>query len=154
MSDHDSLFTSFTDLVNRFTHHRGQIAKAEALSDRFRAEVIGVVVDDHTSRSMDLVGDIMASLFEVESAVEGMKSNREEVSSGAGTQRTQMEELELNLMIEAITQEEFDQQAAALKEALTKVDSQIAALDTDLERFDGVLAQWNEIGSAAGVLQA
>ena len=63
MSDHDSLFTSFTDLVNRFTHHRGQIAKAEALSDRFRAEVIGVVVDDHTSRSMDLVGDIMASLL-------------------------------------------------------------------------------------------
>lgn len=153
MSQYEDLYTAFTTHLEQFGRHRGFIDKANALSDDFRAEVIKVVVDDHTERSMTVVSEIMSVLFEVESAVEALQTERAGVEAGAVESRSALEELELNLMIEAIDQAEFDDQAAALKTALGDTDNAIAALDLELEGFQTALEKWNVLGKSSGVLQ-
>lgn len=153
MSQHDDLYDRFTTQVDTFANHREKIAKAQALEGKYRAEVVKKVVDDHTERSMAVVSEIMGVLFEVESTVEELGTDRSETDAGTAETRNKLEELELNLMIEAISQEDFDTQSGELKDQLTSVDEKLAAIDVELERFNAVLGRWNELGTEAGVLQ-
>ncbi|MCO4746382.1 MAG: hypothetical protein KC912_16415 [Proteobacteria bacterium] len=150
---HETLYESFTTHLAAFAKHRGFIDKANALADKFRPEVVKVVVDDHTDRSMEVVQEIMTVLFEVESTVDELETEKAGIESGAVDQRAELEELELNLMIEAISQEDFDAQSAALKGSLEEVDTKVGAIDSTLADFRTALAEWNELGTAAGVLQ-
>ena len=152
MSQHDDLYAAFTTHLEAFGKHRGFIDKANALADKFRPEVVKVVVDDHTEQSMAVVAEIMGVLFEVEGAVEGLEASKAEVESGAVEQRSELEELELNLMIEAISQEDFDAQSKALTESLGEVDVVVAEIDAELDNFRTALELWTELGTSSGVL--
>ncbi|TNE83979.1 MAG: hypothetical protein EP330_30905 [Deltaproteobacteria bacterium] len=154
MSQYDDLYDRFSSQIEAFANHREKIEKAKALEGKFNPEVVAKVVNDHNEKGMAVVTEIMTVLFEVESSVEELNSNREQINGGTTEQRNKLEELELNLMIEAISQEDFDAQSDAIKKSLADVDAKLVDIDADLERFNGALARWTELGTEAGVLQA
>jgi hypothetical protein len=142
----------FDAKVTEFEKYQGFVAKAQALADQYSARVVETVVTDHQQRSMDVAGELMMIVGDVDSWMSELQGQRTATVEGAAAKRLALEELDLNLMIEAIDQAAYDAEAGPLQAAVGEADETTAGIDSELEAFTSVSGRWREAGTKAGVL--
>jgi hypothetical protein len=150
--ENQELHEQFDGKVSEFEKYQGFIAKTKELADKYSAEVVEKVIGDNDARSMETAGELMLIVGDVESFMAALEGKRTETLEGAEAQRMALQELDLNLMIEAIDQETYDAQSAEMKIAVESADEIVAAIDLELEAFEGVTVRWTRAGTEAGVL--
>ncbi|MBT3220866.1 MAG: hypothetical protein HN348_17415 [Proteobacteria bacterium] len=146
------LLNEFGDKVEEFMKFQGWADTARSLTDRFSPEVIEKVAGEHSDTAMDIAGDLLPLTTEMEDAIAEFLATKKEILDSQGESRMTMEELELRLAIEELTQEEFDKESKDVNDILADGNAKIAVIEEDLEEFQRVLERWLDAGIAAGIL--
>lgn len=151
--DKAELLRTFTDRVDQFEKYQSFIAKAKEQSGKFAAAVVGKVIKDNEARCLEIVGEIMPLIAEMEQVIERLQRERDEALESAKESQFRLEELELRLAIGDLTEDDFTVEAADYKAVVDSADSKVAELDGEREHFQTALARWNKVGGSSGVLQ-
>lgn len=146
------LLSDFTAKVEEFAKYQDFIDKARAQSGKFAAKVVEKVITTNTEKIEKVVEEIIPLLPDMEAVVDGLKSQRAEVLSGRENAGEKLEELDLRKAIGELTDEEYELEAAELKEGLESIDGKVAAIDAELNAFTAQFDKWLELGEKAGVL--
>ena len=146
------MLNEFADKVEEFMKFQGWADLARSMTDRFSPEVIDKVATEHSDHAMEVAGDLLPLTTEIEDSIAQFVSTKQDILDSQGESRLLMEELELRLEIEELTQDAFDKESKDVNDVLADGNAKIAVIDEDLEEFQRVLKMWIEAGVAAGIL--
>ena len=147
------LLSNFQGHVAKFEKFLGFIEKAKKQAGKFAPKVVEKVVADNSEKMMECVNDIMPLIGDVEEHIQALQTKREETLGGRSDAQFALEELELRLAIEDISQKDFDAEAAAHKEKVDGIDAAVGDIDSELAEYQNALEAWNEVGNRSGILQ-
>ncbi len=148
------LHDTFDDRVSEFEKYRGFVEKASAATDRFRAEVIAKVVADNETKAMEIAGELMMIVGDVEGHMADLGEQKSEIDTAAGGSRMELEELELRLAIGDLEQDAYDEQSKVLSETIAEAEDKIATIELEADALGAIMARWQEAGTAAKVFEA
>ena len=97
--DKAELLSKFTGQVDLFEKYQTFIEKAQSQAGRFSAAVVERVVSDNTTKSMEVVAVIVPLMADMDDVVQGLESERGDITQGVAQSQLKLEELELRHMI-------------------------------------------------------
>ena len=150
--DRAELLGEFQGRVDSFEKFQGFIAKAQSQSGKFAAAVVEKVVKDNTEKSMEIVGEIIPLMTDIETVIGELNSEKQAALDNAKDSKFKLEELELRHMIGDLTDEAFEAEAAEYKAVAESTDKKVGEIDGELENFQGAIDRWVELGTAAGFI--
>jgi hypothetical protein len=149
--DRAQLLADFQSRVETFDRYQSFIAKAKSQSGKFAAAVVEKVVADNTEKSMEVVGEIIPLMADVETVISELEAEKTSAIENAKESKFQLEELELRRMIGDLSEEAFETEAAEHKEVVDSTDTKIAEIDDELETLHAAIKSWQELSVAAGL---
>lgn len=149
--DKAELLSEFQARVDRFEKYQGFIDKAKSQAGKFAAAVVEKVIQDNQSKSLEVVGEIVPLMADMEGVVQGLAGERERVLSGAQDSQFKLEELELRYAIGDLSDELFEAEASEYKKVVESTDARVADIDKELQTFKDAIDRWQTLGVAAGV---
>ncbi len=149
--DKAELLSEFESRVNKFEKYQSFIEKAKSQAGRFAAAVVDKVIADNQEKSMEVVGEIIPLLSDMEGVIEQLNSEKETSQESAKDSTFKLEELELRQMIGDLTDEAFETEAAEFKAVVENTEITVAGIDEELVSFHAAISRWQELGGAAGV---
>jgi hypothetical protein len=147
------LLSAFESRVGQFEKYQGYIERAQTQSSRFAPAVVQKVVQDNEQKSLEVVLELIPLTADMDEVVGQLTSDKEALLATVQEAQFRLEELELRKEIGDLTDDEFEKEAKDYRTAVSSVDGQVAAIDTELGRYKSVLERWHELGTRAGVLQ-
>lgn len=150
--DKAELLSEFQTRVAKFERFQSFIEKAQSQAGKFAAAVVEKVIQDNHEKSMEVVGELIPLMADMETVVEDLTREREQVLAGAQESQFKLEELELRHAIGDLTDESFEQEAAEPRAIVETTDARVAEIDEELGKFQGAMEHWQGVGLAAGVL--
>ncbi|MFT6145745.1 MAG: hypothetical protein ACJAZO_001448 [Myxococcota bacterium] len=149
--DQSELLADFQSKVDDVVKFQNFIDKATAKASSFTAKVVEKVVTDNTAKRDVVVEALLPLIEQVQSSVTLLESDKNGIVSGQEASRGELEELELRLAIEELTQDEFDAKAADLQEEVAQGNKEIGSIDDQLQTIQTELDRWIEVAANAGV---
>ena len=150
--DREALLERFADRVDQFSKYRSFISKAQEQSGKFATAVVEKVVADNESKSMEIVGELIPMMSDIESVIEDLRERRAEALDSSKESQFRLEELELRLAIGDLSEEDFNAEASEFKAVVENTETRVSELDNERIQFEEALSRWQELGSSAGVL--
>ena len=150
--DRAELLSEFESRVEKFEKFRGFIDKAKSQSDKFAAAVVEKVIADNEERSIEVVGEIIPLMADLQEAIETLEGEKTAALENAKESKFRLEELELRQMIGDLSDEAFEAEASEYKSVVSTTDERVAEIDAELGTIQAALDRWQEAGLAAGVL--
>ncbi|MBA2320698.1 MAG: FHA domain-containing protein [Deltaproteobacteria bacterium] len=148
------LLSAFESRVGLFEKYQGYIERAQSQSSRFAKAVVEKVVQDNEQKSLEVVLELIPLTADMDEVVQQLSSERAALQGTVQEAQFQLEELELRKEIGDLSEEDFETEAGQYRTAVSSVDVQVADIETELGRFQGVISRWQELGTKAGVLQS
>jgi len=150
--DKAELLSEFESRVDKFEKYQSFIDKAKSQAGKFAAAVVDKVIADNEEKSMEVVGEIIPLMADMEGVIETLNSEKETAQESAKDSTFKLEELELRHMIGDLTDEAFESEAAEFKQVVEDTEVTVAGIDEELVQFRGAIERWQELGGTAGVL--
>jgi hypothetical protein len=151
--DKAELLSEFESRVDKFEKFQSFIEKAKSQAGKFAAAVVDKVIADNQEKSMEVVGEIIPLMADMEEVIEQLNADKVTAQESAKDSTFKLEELELRHMIGDLTDEAFESEAAEFRTVVESTDVTVAGLDEELEKFRSAISRWQELGSDAGVLE-
>ncbi len=149
--DQSELLADFQSKVDDVVKFQNFIDKATAKASSFTAKVVEKVVSDNTAKRDVVVEALLPLIEQVQASVSSLETEKNGIVSGQEASRGELEELELRLVIEELTQDEFDAKAADLQEEVAEGNKEIGSIDDQLQTIQTELDRWIEVAASAGV---
>jgi len=150
--DRAELLSEFKSRVDKFEKFQTFIDKAKSQAGKFASQVVEKVVKDNTDKSIEVVGEIIPLMADMETVINEMEAEKEAAVEHAKDSKFKLEELELRHMIGDLTPEAFEDEAREHKEIVESTESEVQAIDEELGRFGGAIERWQELGTKAGMM--
>lgn len=150
--DRAELLAEFEGRVDKFEKYQGFIEKARSQSGKFAAAVVEKVVTDNTEKSMEVVGEIIPLMADMETVIDELNTEKSTAVENAKDSKFKLEELELRQMIGDLSDEAFEDEAREHKDVVESTESKVGEIEAELEKFHAAIERWNETGTKAGVL--
>src|SRR5687768_14179928 len=135
------LLSAFESRVGQFEKFQGYIERAQSQSSKFAKAVVEKVVQDNEQKSLEVVLELIPLTADMDEVVSQLSSERAALTATVQEAQFRLEELELRKEIGDLSDEDFDAEAKEYRSAVSKVDGQVAELDTELTRFKDILAR-------------
>jgi hypothetical protein len=148
------LHESFNNQITEFEKYLGFIDKAKAAADSFSAEVVEKVVSDNHARAMQLAGELMMPLVEVETHIDDLAVQRSTIETDTASASESLQELELRLMIGDLDDDTYATESAPIKATVDEAETRLLEIDEEHDAFAGVLDRWRIAGVRSGALEA
>lgn len=145
---------SFQELFTPFKQHQQFLEKIDAVEDQFSAAAVSQVRNAHLEARDALVSDLVLVVFQIEEEQATLTAEVEALNSGNGEDAIKLEELEMRLMIGEIGEAEYMQLGQESRDAVKQVEAKVKDLQAQGESLSQAIAQWEEVASKAGVLNA
>jgi hypothetical protein len=152
--DKAELLSEFESRVDKFEKFQSFIEKAKSQAGKFAAAVVDKVIADNQEKSMEVVGEIIPLMSDMEGVIEQLNADKVTAQESAKDSTFKLEELELRHMIGDLTDEAFESEAAEFRTVVESTDVTVAGLDEELEKFRSAISRWQELGGNAGVLHS
>ena len=152
--DNAELLSHFENRVDEFEKIQGFIEKAKGQASKFAASVVEKVIRTNTEKTEAIVEELIPLMSDMDTVVESLESAKAEIVEGQQQSKLLLEELELRLLIQELTEEEFETDSVGLKKELAETDEKIAEIDAELAKFRSQLDRWQALGESAGVLDS
>ena len=152
--DNAELLSHFEDRVDEFDKIQGFIEKAESQASKFAAAVVEKVIKTNTEKGEAIVEELIPLMSDMDGVVEGLEGQKADVVAGQQQSKLDLEELELRLLIQELTDKDFDKKSSGLKKELEESNGKIDEFDAELAKFRDQLNRWQELGQRAGVLES
>jgi hypothetical protein len=152
--DNAELLSHFENRVDEFDKIQGFIEKAQSQASKFAAAVVEKVIKTNTEKGEAIVEELIPLMSDMDGVVEGLEAQKAEIVVGQQQSKLDLEELELRLLIQELTDKEFEKKSSGLKKELEESNGKIGELDTELDKFRDQLNRWQELGQRAGVLES
>lgn len=146
------LLADFVSRVDKFDKLQSFITKAQSQAGKFAAAVIEKVVKDNEEKSMEVVGEIIPLLSDLEAVIGELDGERETATDNAKDCKFRLEELELRQMIGDITDEAFEAESAKDTAVVKSTDEKVTEIDEVLGQYRAAIDRWQVLGTAAGIL--
>ena len=146
----EELLKSLSDHLDEYARHREYIKRAQGQADRFSPAIIEKVVLDHEIKSSTVADEILALVPELEQKIRDIDDEISGIKSSKASSDEKMQELELRSLIGELTEEEFGELSADLRDTLDEANSRLEELGGDRERLTGQLDRWVELAASAG----
>lgn len=150
--DKAELLAEFQSRVDQFEKYQGFIDKAKSQAGRFAAAVVEKVIQDNRQKCMQVVGEIIPLMADVEGVLKELEAEKDDVVRGSRDSAFVLEELELRYAIGDLSDEAFEAEAKEARGIVAHADERVAEIEQVLQGFSETLARWQELGTAAGVL--
>ena len=150
--DRAELLSEFESRVDKFEKFRGFIDKAKSQSGKFAAAVVDKVIADNEERSMEVVGEIIPLMADLEAAIETLEGEKTTALENAKESKFRLEELELRQMIGDLSDEAFEAEASGYKSVVASTDERVGEIDEELATIHAAIERWHAAGLAAGVI--
>jgi hypothetical protein len=152
--DNTELLSHFENRVQEFGKIQGFIEKARGQASKFAAAVVEKVIRTNTEKAEGIVEELIPLMSDMDGVVEGLEAEKAAVVEGQQQSKLDLEEMELRLLIQELTEKQFNKKSAGLKKDLEESNGKIAELDAELEKFHVQLDRWQELGQRVGVLES
>lgn len=152
--DRAELLGEFQGRVDSFEKFQGFIAKAQSQAGKFAAAVVDKVVKDNTEKSMEIVGEIIPLMADIETVIGELGNERQSALDNAKDSKFKLEELELRHMIGDLSDDAFEAEAAEYKAVAESTDKKVGEIDEELASFQGAIDRWVELGTQAGFIDS
>ena len=152
--DNAELLSHFEKRVDEFEKVQGFIEKAKGQASKFAVVVVERVIRSNTEKAEGIVEELIPLMSDMDGVVSGLEGKKALIVEGQQQSRLELEELELRLLIQELTEKAYEKDSAGLKKDLAATDEQIAELDAELEKFRSQLERWQDLGERVGVLEA
>lgn len=149
--EQSELLADFQSKVDDVVKFQGFIDKAQAKASSFTAKVVEKVVSDNTAKRDVIVDALIPLIEQVQSAIATYEAEKSAILTGQEASRVALEELELRLVIEELSQDEFDAKAADMQEEVATGNQQIGEIDEKLQTIQTELDRWKDVAGNAGV---
>ena len=149
--EQSELLADFQSKVDDVVKFQGFIDKATAKANSFTAKVVEKVVSDNTAKRDAVVEVLIPLVGRIRESISDLEGQKADILGGQEASRVALEELELRLAIEELTQEEFEAAAADLQEEVAGGNEQIGEIEQELETIQTELDRWKDVAGAAGV---
>jgi len=146
------LLADFQAKVDEFAKYHGFIEKTKQQAEKFAQAVVKKVIADNTDKRDGVVAELIPLTVDVEAVISDLEARRDGILDEQKGSRLEMEEMELRKAIGEISESDFDEQTKDVQSDLSRTEGQIAEIDAELEQFRGAMADWQQVGSEAGVL--
>lgn len=143
------ILQEFLGHVETYTKHRSYILKAKEKAGKFNAEVVQKVILDHEIKASEVADLILPLVPQLEEVVDGLETERAAIRLAKDGADKQMEEYQLRLEIEELSQEDYDQASAELREQLEKAGETLAHLEGEIDTVVSALDKWTSIAESA-----
>lgn len=150
--DKAELLSEFQSRVDQFEKYQGFIDKARSQAGKFAAAVVEKVIQDNQQKCMQVVSEIIPLMADMERVLAELDAERAEVVNGSRDSTFILEELELRHAIGDLSDEAFEAEASEAKSIVANAEERVSAIDQVLQGFRDTMARWQELGTAAGVL--
>lgn len=150
--DRAELLSEFESRVDKFEKFRGFIDKAKSQSGKFAAAVVEKVIADNEERSIEVVGEIIPLMADLQEAIETLEGEKAGALENAKESKFRLEELELRQMIGDLSDEAFEAEASEYKSVVSTTDERVGEIDAELGTIQAALERWQTAGLAAGVI--
>lgn len=150
--DKAELLSEFQSRVDQFEKYQGFIDKARSQAGKFAAAVVEKVIQDNQQKCMQVVSEIIPLMADMERVLAELEAERQAVVEGSRDSTFVLEELELRHAIGDLSDEAFEAEAAEAKRVVAHAEERVGAIDQVLQGFRDTMARWQELGTAAGVL--
>lgn len=150
--DRAELLSEFESRVDKFEKFRGFIDKAKSQSGKFAAAVVEKVIADNEERSIEVVGEIIPLMADLQEAIETLEGEKTAALENAKESKFRLEELELRQMIGDLSDEAFEAEASEYKSVVSTTDERVGEIDAELGTIQAALDRWQTAGLAAGVI--
>ncbi len=150
--DRAELLGEFESRVDSFAKFQGFIEKAKSQAGKFAAAVVEKVVKDNTEKSMEVVGEIIPLMTDMETVIAELNGEKAAAIENAKDSKFKLEELELRHTIGDLTDEAFEAEAAEHRSVVESTEAKVAEIDAELERFQGAIDRWIQLGTDAGFI--
>jgi hypothetical protein len=152
VSTMESALDRLVQATTNFDRIAGFITKAEALSDKFRPEVVAKVVTGHKATLDEIAVDMMPLVIDVEQEVEQETASLGAFAERTTTAQTSAEEVELRKLIGDLDDEQASDLLTPLQEELASIDADRAPVETHLTDLRAALESWKQIGTRMDIL--
>ena len=152
--DKAELLSEFESRVDKFEKFQSFIEKAKSQAGKFAAAVVDKVIADNREKSMEVVGEIIPFMADMEAVMEQLEVERVTAQESAKDSTFKLEELELRHMIGDLTDEAFEAEATEFRTVVESTAVTVTGIDEELKKFHGAIDRWQELGREAGVLEA
>jgi len=152
--DKAELLSEFESRVDKFEKFQSFIEKAQSQAGKFAAAVVEKVISDNREKSMEVVGEIIPLMADMEDVMKQLDAERVSAQESAKDSTFKLEELELRHMIGDLTDEAFEAEAAEFRAVVETTAVKVTGIDEELEKFRGAIERWQDLGRGAGVLEA
>lgn len=139
------LLNAFEAQLDQFEKYQTYIKKAQQHAERFNPLVVEKVIRDHTERSTQVADAIAPMVEEMSEVIGGIEAELASIAQGIKDSKVQLETYELRLMIEEISQEDFDEGTSELQGSIKEADEKTEGLNGELASFQGALERWAEL---------
>jgi hypothetical protein len=147
--ENSTTLQDFNENVDAYAKVRGFIEKAKTRGAKFSPEVIEKVCLTHEVKSMEIAELILPSVASIEQSIATLMIEIETVAATKGGAGEILEELELRHDIGELSEDDFEQQSASLKEELSTADSKIGTAQSSADEYKVALERWVELATAA-----
>lgn len=150
--DRAALLADFQAKVEDFSKYQGFIEKTRAQASKFAPAVVEKVLKTNLQKRDEVVAELIPLTSDLDDIVAELTEQRQGIESGREGSKLQMQELELRLAIDELSDEDFEKQSKELRDVLSTGDEKIAEIDRQLAQFRDAITGWRTIGEEAGVL--
>jgi len=150
--DKAELLSEFQSRVDQFEKFQGFIDKAKSQAGKFAPAVVEKVIQDNEQKCMQVVGEIIPLMADMERVLGELQTEREQVIAGSRDSSFILEELELRHAIGDLSDEAFEAEAAEAKGIVSGAEKRVSEIDAVLQGFKETMARWQQLGTSAGVL--
>jgi hypothetical protein len=146
----EALHSTFSGLVGKYAQHREYIRRAQAQAHKFTSGVVQKVILDHEIQASKVADELLPLVPSLEDTIDDLAAQQRQITADKAASDERFQELELRLAIAELPEDEFELAAADLRAELDAANSRLAALESDRERFSGLLTQWVSLAGEGG----
>jgi hypothetical protein len=125
--------------------YKGFVDRAAEQASKFSPEVIERVVSGHRKKLSNALEALRPLVVEVQSAVVTHMDEIASIQGGVGSSSSELEELNLRLLIGELSEKEFEKEASSRREEVESASDRVASLQLELDGFNGLLARSGEV---------
>lgn len=125
--------------------YKGFVDRAAEQASKFSPEVIERVVSGHRKKLSDALEVLRPLVADAQSAVAACVDEIASVQGGVGLSSSELEELNLRLLIGELSEEEFEKAASSRREDVASASDRVASLQVELDGLNGLLARSGDV---------
>jgi hypothetical protein len=125
--------------------YKGFVDRAAEQASKFSPEVIERVVSGHRKKLSNALEVLRPLVAEAQSAVAACVDEIASVQGGVGSSGSELEELNLRLLIGELTEEEFETAASSRREDVESASDRVASVQVELDGLNGLLARSGDV---------